>query len=212
MILGGCLLFTGVFGACKDTPADNSSNSSPQNTSSPVQNQTYGLSEVEISVEIDEKFTLEIISDGEITESAKWESENVGVALVDVNGVVTGKSLGTTRIFAKIGGKQLVAVVKVVENLEVIPQLTLKNEFAQEGKYTFNLLEGGSYTLTPALVADTEIEGVTFTVSSANNAVAIEGCTLTGVSEATDVEIQITCEYEGKTYTLTAFVNVRKGG
>ena len=65
----------------------------------------YGISELEIELKIDSTFKLEVVSNIPYTEEVLWESENFSIATVDINGVVTGKNIGVTRIVAKIDGK-----------------------------------------------------------------------------------------------------------
>ncbi len=202
MLLVGCIsLSAGVLSACKEDDGDNSSGGGVQIE--------YGLSEVEVTVEVGKTFPLELISSvEEITATPVWNTENAKVAKVSDKGVVTGVALGKTRITVEIDGKKLSAMVNVVEILYAVPQICLEGEFAGENGYEFTLLVGESYELTPALVAEQKIDGVNFTVSASTNAVTVEGYTLTGATVAEDVQITVSCTYEGETYQITAAVDV----
>jgi uncharacterized protein YjdB len=53
-----------------------------------------------------------------------WQSSNPGVAIVDTNGVVTPRTVGTTEISASAGkiGRAILVVARATEVLRIIPQ------------------------------------------------------------------------------------------
>ncbi len=205
MLLVGCMsLGAGALSACgEDTPANGGNGG---NDGVKIE---YALSEVEVKVKVGETFALELLSSAdEITETPVWNTENAKIAKVSQEGVITGIALGKTRITVEIGGTTIAALVEVVEILSAVPQILLEGEFAGENGYEFTLLVGESYELTPVLVADSKIDGVSFTVTSAATSVAVSGTTLTGAAVATDVEITLSCTYQGENYEITATVDV----
>lgn len=167
----------------------------------------YSINEVEIELKVDATFKLEIVSNIPYTEKVSWESENPSVAIVDVDGVVTGKNIGNTRIVSKIDGKTFYTKVTVVENYDYVPELVLDGEIPIADYYEITILKNGYYTVSPLLRnVDEKVE---FTMSSSDPSVQVlEGFTIKGVSVKDGVKLTISCEYQSKSYSILLVVNV----
>lgn len=126
--------------------------------------------------------------DVDVTNEAEWSSNNTNVATIDSNGVVTAKSVGTTDIFAKLGGKTAKTSVKVdpatLEQVIVTPSATTVGQggtatFVAQGRYsdspnTRDLNAGTpvNWTVTPptrATLSPTTTSGSTPTTATASS-------------------------------------------
>lgn len=97
--------------------------------------------------------------------TVQWYSENYNIATVDGNGVVTGVSEGTTRVFARAnGGDDVVAYCEVTVRSPLVTTITLNQS-------SNSMLPGGTLQLyATALPEDAENRDVVW--SSSNPSVA----------------------------------------
>lgn len=167
----------------------------------------YGINEVEIELKVDSTFKLEIVSSVPYTEKVFWESENSSIATVDLDGVVTGKNIGVTRIISKIDGKTFYTKVIVIENYEYLPKLILDGEILNDDVYEINILKNDYYTLSPRLLNVND--AVDFTIISSDLSVQVlESYRIKGVSIKNNVKLTISCVYQSKSYSILLVVNV----
>ena len=168
--------------------------------------QTCVLSELTISVSVDESFTLQVLGN-ELNWDVEWISSNVNVATVE-NGTVVGVAPGIANVTAKVGEQSLVCEVSVAFVYENAVYLTLENEIETANGYELTLLKGSTYTLAPVLIDGEAVENATFTVVSESNAITANGTTLTAAAVVEKVEVVIYCTYKDKTHRLSVFVTV----
>ena len=185
-----------LFAACSG--GDSNSSSAP--ATNPVT-----LDKTAITLSIDGEATLQVLG-GEEGQTVVWEAKNPKVATV-ANGKVTGVSLGTTVVTATVGEKTLECSVTVVIFYENVVEIELENEV--QDNTSFRLLKGDTYTFKPALIDGTKVENVTFTLTTSNNeAITVEGMTITAVKAVENAEVKIACTYNGQAYSLTVYVSV----
>ena len=177
-------------------------------TSSDVpQKNDYAISELEIELEVDSTFQLQVISNVSYTEEVLWESENFSIATVGVDGVVTGKNIGVTRIVAKIDGKTFYTKVTVVDNYDFVPELVLDGEVLTDGNYEITILKNGYYSLSPQLKNVDDV--VDFTITSSDTSVQVlDAYKIKGIFVKDNVKLTISCVYQSKSYSILLVVNV----
>ena len=167
----------------------------------------YAINEVEIELKLDSTFKLEIVSNIPYSEKVFWESENSSIATVDLEGVVTGKNIGVTRIISKIDGKTFYTKVIVVENYEYLPELVLDGEILNDDVYEISIFKNDYYTLSPRLLNVNDV--VDFTILSSDISVQVlETYRIKGVSIKNNVVLTISCVYQSKSYSILLVVNV----
>ena len=196
LILAMLCAFTLV--GCKDDKTDGGDDNT--DTTVPV------ISQTEITIKLDEEVVLEVTDfDGEVS----WEVSDVKVITVD-DGKVTGVGLGSAIVYATAGDYTLTCKVTCVVDYIEVPKLILDGEVLTNGSYNITLAVGGEYTLTPALVKDGKtLSGVTYTLSSTNSAVTIDGNTIKGASLTDGAVVTVSCNYDGELYTLNLTVKVK---
>ena len=189
-----------AFGAgCVVTPSTSSSSKGEET-------QTCVLSELAIDVNVDESFTLQVLGN-DLNWDVEWTSSNANIATVE-NGTVVGVAPGSVNVTAKVGEQSLVCEVTVVFAYENAVYVTLENELEVDGAYELNLLKGSTYTLSPSLIDGEKVKDATFTLTSKNAAVTVNGLTLTAVSVVEKAEVVISCTYQETTYRVSVFVTV----
>ena len=166
---------------------------------------TPTISQTEITIKLDEEYTLEIAGyDGEVA----WEVGDFKIATVE-DGKVTGVGIGSTIVYATAGETTLTCKVNCVVDYVEVPKLILDGEVLVNNAYVITLAVDGEYTLTPALVKNgATLSGVTFTVTSADTAVTVDGATVKGVSLTNGALVTVSCNYGGELYTLNLTVKV----
>ena len=189
-----------IFTACNGSAEDSSSQKE--------QTQTCVLSEMEIVVNVDKTFALQVLGN-DLQLDVEWISANANVATVE-EGVITGVSPGRTAIMAEIGRQILTCNVTVQFAYENAVYLMLENETETDTGYALRLLKGSSYTLSPALVDGEKVASASFTLTSNDSAISVQGVTLTALSVVKDAQVQISCQYEGKSYAITVYVTVEE--
>lgn len=164
------------------------------------------LNEVNIEIGVDQTFQLQVLDN---TENLHVEWVSLDSSIVSVtNGLVVGNKIGSTTIRAMVGEKRLACKVTVKLQEQLLLQLVLKNETSQDGVYRLNLLKGDTYTLTPALMSKTEIQEVTFNVTTENAALSVHNGSVTGNAVVENSIVKVSCTYENKTYEIDVFVSV----
>ncbi len=164
------------------------------------------LNELDVQIGVDQTFQLQVLNNTK-NAAVEWVSLNSDIVKV-TNGELLGLKTGVTSVRAMVGERTLVCKVTVTMQEQLLLQLTLKNEPRTDGEYRLNLLKGDAYTITPALVGRTELQEVSFDVSSSNAALLIVGSTITGESTVENAIVKVSCSYEGKTYEIDVIVSV----
>lgn len=168
--------------------------------------QTCVLNELAIDVNVDESFTLQVLGN-DLNWDVEWTSSNANIATVE-NGTVVGVAPGNVNVTAKVGEQSLVCEVTVAFAYENAVYVTLENELETDGGYALNLLQGSTYTLAPSLMDGEKVKDATFTLTSKNAAVTVNGLTLTAVLAVEKAEVVISCTYQETTYRISVFVTV----
>ena len=174
----------------------------------PVKEETHVcvLSEMEISVGVDESTTLQVLGN-DLGLAVEWYSSNVNIATVE-NGVVVGVTPGMTSVIAQVGEQKLTCEVTVSFVYDNVAYVTLQGEIETENGYALQLLKGSSYTLSPALIDGEKVENVSFAMSCQTSALTIQGTTITANALVENEQVIISCAYNGETYQLVVLVTV----
>ena len=205
LMLVFALCIVACFGAgCNGVGSTSSSSETQQGEQTP-----YVLNQPVLELNVGETFTLSVLNIQEV-ESVEWRSLQASVANVDGAGTVTAVTPGETRILATVNGKTLTCIVTVKISLNVLPTLELKGMQKQDGEYTLRLMKGDEYTLNPVLYLGGEVVETTFTLTSNETAVAIEGNVLKANAETATAQITVSCTYENQTYSVVCYVSVEE--
>ncbi|MBO5240504.1 MAG: Ig-like domain-containing protein [Clostridia bacterium] len=181
-------------------------NNPPSSSGKGEDTQTCVLNELAISVNVDESFTLQVLGN-DLNLDVVWFTSNANIATV-ANGTVTGVAPGNVNVKAEVGEQTLSCVVTVSFAYENAVYVTLENEKETAEGFALQLLKGSEYTLSPALIDGEKVENVTFAITSESEAVTVSGLTLTASELVEEAEVEISCQYEGKTYRLIVLVTV----
>ena len=124
------------------------------------------LDQNNVTIEEESSFTLvaKITPDDATNKTVEWTSSNVKVATVDDNGKVTGMTVGTATITAKVADKQATCAVTVVKKTIPVSSITLN-------KAELALYKGQTETLVATVKPD-DATNKTVTWSSSNTKVA----------------------------------------
>lgn len=128
--------------------------------------ESVSLNQDAVTIEEESTFTLvaTIAPDDATTKAAEWTSSNSKVATVDADGKVTGMTIGTATITAKVADKQATCAVTVVKKTIPVSSVTLnKNALA--------LYKGQTETLVATVKPD-DATNKTVAWSSTNTDVA----------------------------------------
>lgn len=189
-----------VFSSCDD----GTKNQKPQSTEPVI---VPILNEYDLALTIDESFTLQVLNyEGKV----EWSVSNYKILSVDENGVVVCLGVGKANVMAQADDKTLVCEVVCSIDYQAKPYIELDGEVNGENGYSFTLAKGDEYELSPVLkVAGAPIADVQFTLSSSQENVEIVGNVFKGKTPTDEAAVlTISCEYNGKTYSLTCAVSV----
>ena len=186
------LLCTTLFFACDC----NKKKKTPEVTE---QELVYVLNEREITIYVNETFSLEVLN-VEADKTIAWEAENSRVASVDENGMVTGVKPGKADIRAMVDGKTFTCTVTVEVRYVAKPVLSLNLE-KLDGEYRMTLQQGDSYTLRPTLKVGGETKNVEFSYSADNATVSIDNGKVTPTAVGETV-ITVSCTYDNVSYSV----------
>lgn len=185
--------------ACKKSKKDSSSQSEAPTAV------TWVLGDYEKALGVDETFQMQAFdSAGNPLTDIVWQSNDVLIATVSETGEVCGKKSGKTEIKGTYMDRTLVCTVTVAFSYTAVPVLSLNNVLDGE----IILKTGDTFELDPTLKCNGTTVENTFTATSENSAVTVDGLTLTANAVAENVKVTISCAYEGKTYSLECFVTV----
>lgn len=190
-----------VFTSCNSKSGNK--NSQPNEPIVPI------LNEYDLELTIDESFTLQVLNyDGKV----EWSVSDYKILSVDEDGVVVCLGVGKANVIAKADDKTLVCEVVCSIDYQAKPYIELDGEVNGENGYSFTLAKGDEYELSPVLkVAGEAVEGVQFTLSSSQENVEVVGNVLKGKTPTLEAAVlTISCEYNGKTYSLNCTVSVRE--
>ncbi len=170
------------------------------------QEKTPYLSHTEISLKIDESFTLHVLDNQSPVE---WGVSDRNIVSVE-NGVVKAVGIGVANVTAIVGDKLLACKVICEVDYVEVPKLIFKDEVKGENGYVVTLQVGDSYELTPQLLkAGVALDGISIMATSANESVSVNGTTVSAVSLTNGTAVTFSCEYEGQTYQLILTVVVK---
>lgn len=97
------------------------------------------LNESQLTLEVGEVFDLiETVTPSDATDPVVWNSEDVEVATIDENGIVTGVKPGETFVTATCGNRMAECKVKVIASTVKIEKL----QDSKDGVYTVTNLQG----------------------------------------------------------------------
>ncbi|HBL84199.1 MAG: hypothetical protein A2Y17_07910 [Clostridiales bacterium GWF2_38_85] len=153
------------------------------------------LDKIEIELKVDANATLTAVINPEdsIDTIVTFTSEDKAIAIVDANGVITGKAVGTTKITAAAGSIKTECTVTVTETPKVVEVTSVTLD-----KGNTTIYVGNTLTLK-ATVSPNNADDKRVTFSSSNKAVAT--VSTTGV---------VTAVAKGITVITAAGVNSRK--
>lgn len=173
---------------------------------------TPTLSATELELTVGETKTLTVNDyDGAI----EWGTDNFDVISITDAGEVTALAVGEATVVAYLdGGEELSCKIICKISYVSVPKLVLDGEIAVDNEYSIALRLDGkheSYELSPVLKLDGQpLSDVSFTLSSEDSAkVAVDGTNVIAKAETNGVEVNVWCEYQGKTYTTTVNVVVK---
>lgn len=164
---------------------------SKETVSSIIIKGTVALSASEMVVAVGNSKKLNAITDGTVT----WSSSNNSVATVDGNGNVSGVSVGTATITAKVGNNTATCIVAVKEAVK-LQSVTLSSTAVTMKVKTSDILTA---TLYPANTTDDTT--LTWT-SSDSSVVSVNNGEITAKKEGT-ATITVTCSGISATCTVT---------
>ncbi len=195
--------------ACFGVACKEKGNTSSSSASQPGEESVYVLNQPVVELNVGETFTFSVLN-MQGNESVEWWSMQAAVASIDNTGTVTAVTPGKTTVLAMVGGKTLSGIVTVKISLNVLPTLELKGMQPREGEYKLNLMLGDEYELMPALYLGGKEVETTFTLTSNEEAVAVEGNTLKANAVTQTAQLTVSCTYEEETYTLVCYVTVEE--
>jgi len=195
IMLSVCVLFaTALSVGCAKEEGGNGGEETPPPTV------TYVLSAQRKTIDVDEEYQLSVI-DLPQGVSVKWSVANDKIASITDSGLVTGVGIGETKVTAKVEDQTLECTIIVKLTLNQVAEIVLPAEVDN----VIELGVGDTYTFAPQLIGSDE--QATFTLTSASDAVSVDGLTVTANSISENVVVTISCNIAGVA-PITVYVNV----